>query len=147
MNNIDWVPNRSKPAFHWAKIDWDNKQTWPSHGEVVLFCDDIGLMSVGFVNHLTRDCLLYLNSCSQGQIQDEEDIEEYCNKRDEFHKTAVYIDDVVAWMPLPSPPMKILESDATAEVTARTADILDALEPLVRRALADNMANGGNNAS
>lgn len=90
----------------------------------MLWCDEIGCMYVGYIEKDSHDVLVWLSDIHK----------EYADEHSPF-----YIEYPQAWMPLPRPPMTIIEGEEAAEVTARSADIMNDLEPVLRRIIAEHL--------
>lgn len=91
----------------------------------MLWCDEIGCMFVGSIDEGNHDVVIWLGEERQEAEMDGK--EPFC------------IDEPKAWMPLPRAPMTILEGEETAEVTARSADIMNDLEPVLRKIIAEHL--------
>lgn len=124
MSNAPWATNLSRPMT-WTRFSYSEPLSWPPFSEVVLWCDDIGCMFVGYIEEGSHDVFIWLG---------EQYMEDCRNGREPF-----CINDPKAWMPLPRPPLTILNEEADAEITARSADIMDDLEPLLRRIIAEHV--------
>jgi hypothetical protein len=124
MSYAPWATNNSRPMI-WTKFSYGEPLTWPPFREVVLWCDDIACMFVGYIDEGCHDVIIWLGE------KHEEDMNE---GREPF-----CVEEPKAWMPLPRPPMTILEGEETAEVTARSADIMNDLEPVLRRIIAEHL--------
>lgn len=124
MSDVPWIGNHARPMV-WTRFSYLCKSTWPHFGEVVLWSDDIGNIFTGYLEEGSHDVLISLGVCHE---------KEMINDRDPF-----YVDDPQAWMPLPRAPITILEQDAESEITARSADIMNDLEPVLRRIIAEHL--------
>lgn len=123
MNNAPWLTNHARPMI-WTRFSYSDPIAWPPFGEVVLWCDEIGFMYVGYIESDSHDVLVWLSDTH----------EKYADEHSPF-----YIEEPKAWMPLPRPPMTIIEGEETAEITARSADIMNDLEPVLRRIIAEHL--------
>lgn len=129
MNDAPWITNHSRPMV-WKRFSYADERTWPNFNEVVLFCDEVGHMSSAYMDEGSHDVLMWIGPYMSDLWSEEES---------ENEKPVIYFSMPTAWMPLPRQPMTILEEEANAEITARSADIMDDLEPVLRRMIAEHL--------
>jgi hypothetical protein len=131
MNDAPWITNHSRPMV-WKRFSYADESTWPNFGEVVLWADEIGSLGIAYLEECSHDVLIWLGPyCSDLWSDDDSEQAE--------GKPVVYLNGPRAWMPLPRPPITILEDEADSEITARSADIMDDLEPVLRRVIAEHL--------
>lgn len=156
-------------AYRWTRFSYADSATHPPIGTQVLFVDEIGLMAVcvfdgaDVVHHLNAVRLemaqtaVFQSACMVLSHL----IEKHAKKRETLRSEAddetlwetvgslrevdpIYFCDPMAWMPLPPPPA-VLSHDSGSdqfEAVDGTFDVLNAIEPVVRQAIAEYLAKG-----
>jgi len=147
----------SKQTIGWTEINYRVDSTLPKANEKVLACDMYGNMAVCYYDNITLDFMLSIDGFNVDHlksnllaivdrvIEDKLNIEideEMLEQVHDINNQETYFDAVAAWMPLPPihPSIAFCDELQGIDFEIKTYDVLDAIAPAVRRAIAEALA-------